>query len=275
MARAGAARAASHRIGAGARRRRLAAAARRSVARAPRRALPRRAARVPAGRARGLARAARDRPHRRLARCPPGRVPGLVPARRGDEPVPVRPARQRRQGLSMHARCRAALPGAHQRPAARPHRPAHRGAGGAAVAAGFDRRRRIERGRRDARRRRTPLGARSPGDGQLPARRRGARSPLPSRRRGRALPADGDDAARLVGARLSPRPARRAHDRRSRGEQPSSRSRISPRRSSTGARSPRAESAPRRGRRVSRPSGSRGRAGSSSGSGTPCRDSRR
>ena len=37
--------------------------------------------------------------------------PAALPARRGDEPVPVRASRQRHAGVSLHARRRAALPG--------------------------------------------------------------------------------------------------------------------------------------------------------------------
>ena len=53
-----------------------------------------------------------------------------------------------------------------------------------------------------------------------------------------------DGAARLVGAQLSSRPARRAHRRRSRRRAPRSRRRISARRSSTGARSARSRERP-------------------------------
>ena len=60
MAAAAVPRAASRRLGRGRHRRRRAAAARRDLARAPRRAVPRRAAGVPARRPRGPARAARD-----------------------------------------------------------------------------------------------------------------------------------------------------------------------------------------------------------------------
>ncbi len=93
------------------RRRRWSAAARRrdraKLAGAPRRAVPRRAARVSARRARGAARAARERAHRRLARRAPGRVPGPLPARRGDEPLPVRPARPpaARAAAARRTRC--------------------------------------------------------------------------------------------------------------------------------------------------------------------------
>ena len=160
-----AARAASHRLGRGAGRRRLAAAAGRGFARPPRRALPRRAAGVSARRARSPARAARDRPHRRLARRPAGRVPGPLPARRGDEPLPLRPARQSGEGLPLHAGCRAALPGAHQRAAARPHRPAGRGAGG---------RRRAARGRARRRGRAAWCASGSRPPGRSPIARQGA-----------------------------------------------------------------------------------------------------
>ena len=74
----------------GAGRRRRAAAPGRDLARAPRRAVPRRAAGVRPRRARGAARAARVGPRLDLARRAPGALPGALPARRGDEPLPVR-----------------------------------------------------------------------------------------------------------------------------------------------------------------------------------------
>ena len=48
--------------------------------------------------------------------------------------------------------------------------------------------------------------------------RRRARPSLPARSGDRELPQAGDDATRRLGARLSPRPAGRAHDRRPRGQ---------------------------------------------------------
>ena len=106
--------------------------------------------------------------------------------------------------------------GADQRAAARPHRPAGRGAGG--------RRRRSSRPRPTASRARVVAERvrRRPGDRASPARARPTRElagdALDRHCRldaaGVALPAGRDDAARLVGAQLSPRAARRAHDRR-------------------------------------------------------------
>ena len=89
-ARAAVSGAAPHQLVRGARRRRTKRAAGRSDARPPRRALPRRAGRVrPAG-ARRAAPAARGgrRDHRASSR--PRSLPGALPARRGDEPVPLR-----------------------------------------------------------------------------------------------------------------------------------------------------------------------------------------
>ena len=70
-------------------------ASRRGDARPPRRALPRRAAGVPAAGARGAAAAARGRHGQRRPRRGAGGVPGAVPARRDDEHVPVRRPRRR------------------------------------------------------------------------------------------------------------------------------------------------------------------------------------
>ena len=74
-----------------------------------RRALPRRAARVPAAGARGAAPAARGR--RRLGRAGRGRgrLPGALPARRRDEPVPVRRAGRPAARCSCTPRARPAL----------------------------------------------------------------------------------------------------------------------------------------------------------------------
>ena len=67
--------------------------------RRPGRPVPRRAARVRARRARGAAPAARGGPGRDRARRAGDDVPGPVPARRGDEPVPVRVRRRQRSRL--------------------------------------------------------------------------------------------------------------------------------------------------------------------------------
>ena len=87
---------APHRQRRGAGGRRLAAAAGRDLAGAPRRAVPRRAARVSARRAGGLARTAGDRPDHDLARGAARGVPGPLPVRRRDEPLPLRLAAARR-----------------------------------------------------------------------------------------------------------------------------------------------------------------------------------
>ena len=80
------------------------------------------------------------------------------------------------QGLPLHARPGGALPGQAQRPAARPHRPAHRGAGGRAdAAAGAPRRR--SRARRSRARVRAARDARAGAPGQAqPRARRAPRS---------------------------------------------------------------------------------------------------
>ena len=77
-------------------------------ARASRRAVPRRAARIPARDARSAAPAAGDRPRCRRARQCACHLSGARPARRGDESVPLRPSRRSgarlRPGAEMRAR---------------------------------------------------------------------------------------------------------------------------------------------------------------------------
>ena len=65
-----------------------------------------------------------------------------LPAHRRDESVPLRLSGLGAEGLPLYTGPGDALPGQAQRPAARPHRPAHRGAGdfGAATAGGTGRR---------------------------------------------------------------------------------------------------------------------------------------
>ena len=122
------------------------------------------------------------------------------------------------QRVPLHARRGAALPGPDQRPAARPHRPADRGAGGRRPSSSpapptAKRARSSRRASRGA-----PARARAPGRGN------GALAGAALDRHCRldadalAVPAEGDGAARLVGAQLSPRAARRPHGRRPRGE---------------------------------------------------------
>ena len=235
LGRARAARAAPLGVVSGAGRRRLAAPTRRGVARPPRRTLSRRAARVPARRLEALrepletgriviSRAARqaDFPARfqlvaAMNPCPCGQL--------GNPP----------RALPLHARRGAALPGPHQRPAARPHRPAGRGAGGRRHELAGARRRRGERGRRArvARRAARRSSARA---SPTRARRRRARPALPPRCRELTLPAGADDAPRLVGARFHRvlRVARTVADLAAAAR---SQRRTSAKRSSTGARS--------------------------------------
>jgi magnesium chelatase family protein len=77
---------------------------------------PRRAAEFPRAALEALREPLETGSDRDLAGRPPGRVPGALPARRGDEPLPLRPARQPGQGVPLHPRRGAALPGADQRP---------------------------------------------------------------------------------------------------------------------------------------------------------------
>jgi magnesium chelatase family protein len=104
---------------AGAGRRRIACAAGRNIARAPRRAVPRRAGGIPAAGARRAAPAARDRRGCDCARQPSGHLPGALHAGRGDESVPLRACQRARLRLPPRRQCalRGRLPGAHFRPA--------------------------------------------------------------------------------------------------------------------------------------------------------------
>ena len=85
-----------------------------------RRALPRRAVRVPAPRARGAAPAAGGRPRGHRARPAHGDLPDALPARRRHQPVSVRA--RALAALSLPRRRPRALRPAPERPAARPHR---------------------------------------------------------------------------------------------------------------------------------------------------------
>ena len=226
-------RAASFGLDGGAGRRRAAGAAGRGQPRASRRAVPRRAARVPARGARFAAPAARDRHGQRRARQCPCHLPGAGPADRGDEPVPLRASRRCRAGLRARAALRRRLSGARSRgrcstastctsrcarsapptsscrrpPKARPRSPP--------VAAA---RARADRALcRHARR------TNAEADGKL----LDAVATPDEPGRQAARPGGRGDAA--VGARLSPRAARRAHDRRSGGSDGVGRS-MSPRR---------------------------------------------
>ena len=68
--------------------------------------------------------------------------PGALPAGRRDESLPLRAPRQPAASVPLHARRDRALPGPHQRAAARPHRPPGRGARRAADTLGRGGRRR-------------------------------------------------------------------------------------------------------------------------------------
>ena len=94
---------APHGVGDGAGRRWRASAARRDLARAQRRAVPGRAARVRSRRARGAARAARVRAHRDLARGAASGVPGALSTGRGDESVSLRASRRSGGAVPLHA----------------------------------------------------------------------------------------------------------------------------------------------------------------------------
>ena len=152
-------------------RRRDGPAARRGQPRASRRAAPRRAAGVHARGARGAAPAARGRRRLGRARRRPRALPRAIPARRDDEPLPVRRARRSAARVRVHPRQDHRLPREGLARAARPLRPRGRDAaaagGGARGGPG-----RVVGRRADARGRRrgtAPLGA-----------SRAARRPRPS-----------------------------------------------------------------------------------------------
>ena len=139
--------------------------------------------------------------------------------------------------LPLHARRGRALPGPPQRAAARPHRPAGRGAGGARPTR-WPPRPTAKPARRSPRawRGRAIAPAAAPGlrsTPSWPATRWNAHCALDAA--GVELPAERGGAAGLVGARLSPRAARRAQHRRPGRQRAPSCSRTWPRRCSTAA----------------------------------------
>ncbi len=142
-----------HRVGGGAGGRRFTAPAGRDLAGPRRRPLPRRVARVSALGTRGPARTAGDRARHPQSRRASGHLSSAVPARRGDEPLPLRSTGSAR--LPLQPRSGGPVPGATVRPPAGPHRPAAGGAGGAA-------------GRVDGAGRRRDLGRRGPACGRGP-----------------------------------------------------------------------------------------------------------
>ncbi len=107
VGRASVPRAASHGERRRAGRRRQRSAAGRNLARASRRPLSRRVARMGSPRARSVARAARVGRHPHLARRAAEHVSRRVPVRLRDESVPVRLARPRERTLSLRARTRS------------------------------------------------------------------------------------------------------------------------------------------------------------------------
>ena len=178
--------------------------------------------------------ASRSRPAASRSRAPRGRRSfrpafQLVAAM---NPCPCGHHRQPGARVPLHARRGRALPGPHQRAAARPHRPAGRGAGSAGAGAGCGGRRREQRRRwRGASQPARERAARRQGCTQRRARRRGGRRALRARRR-RPMQFlhSRRRAARLVGAQLSPRAAHRAQRRRPCGRRSRSRSRTWPKR---------------------------------------------
>jgi hypothetical protein len=112
-------------------RRRHDPAAGRDLARAPRRAVPRRTARVQPPQPGGAAPAAGRGPGDDQPGGPLDHVPGRLHAGRGDEPLPVRFPRRPEAPVQVRADRRREVHGPHLGAAAGPHRPAHRGAAGA------------------------------------------------------------------------------------------------------------------------------------------------
>jgi len=166
-------------------------------------------------------------------RRPPSRVPGGVPARRGDEPLPVRSPRQRAQGLPLHARsrCRRSLPNAWRLPpTARRARSSRRGS-------------RTHAGSRSNLRERSTAPSPAPTSTAIAGSKR-------RRRRSGGC----DDTTWWLRARLSPRPSGGAHDRQPRWQQcrgDGARRRSDPVPTRTGCGRP-GRSSPRRGRGVTR-----------------------
>ena len=103
-------------------------APRRDLARAQRRAVPGRAARVRSRRARGAARAAGIRTHRDLARGAASGVPGAISAGRRDESMSVRAPRRPGGAVPMHAGSDRGVSSTDLRAVAGSNRPARRGA---------------------------------------------------------------------------------------------------------------------------------------------------
>ena len=208
-------RAAPQRLDGGDRRRRRRPAAGRGEPRAPRRPAARRAAGVPASGARGAAPAARGRRRRGRARRRAGALSGPLPARRDDEPVPVRRPRRSRGRVLVLAAAARVVPRQALAGAARPVRPRRHRAAAACRGA----RCRAGRGVRAG------AGARrSRAGGGCAARRCGAR-PRPTSCS--TAPSSGCRCRRAAGRAW---PAWRGRRRRSRTRKPCCRS-TSPRRS--------------------------------------------
>ena len=233
-------------------RRRRATATGRDFARAQRRAVPRRAARMGPARAGSAARAARIRRRHDLARRAAKRIPGALPAGGGDESLSLRLGRRSIRSLPLQRRGDPALPRRDLRAVARPHRPARRRAAPAAVATA-------------ARRARTASPATSVRAAGAAARAlQHARAGKANAQLGQAetmataglAPHDqillerAIDALQLSARSHAPHPARRAHDRRP-GRQPAHRDVASERSARVPARRP----WPREHRRLTAPPG--------------------